>query len=209
MSPTLRSTLRLLLPAVALSYLPFLVLHALCLTGIGGWQLPGSELLLLAPMLVAPVALVGSLLCLTVARWRQRATALSLPSAALLILLVPTIRCAWMLRRAGFALAAERAAPLVAAVERHYAETGAPPVQLDALVPRFLDALPSGLPPLRIQTGPDVQRRYRGNAWVLVADVPTGVLNWDEFVYFPNGDYPVRGHGGWFERIGGWAYLHE
>ena len=51
--------------------------------------------------------------------------------------------------------------------------------------------------------GPD------GNPWVLYASVPSGVINFDEFLFLPNQNYPERDYGGRFQRLGRWAYYHE
>lgn len=34
-------------------------------------------------------------------------------------------------------------------------------------------------------------------------------INFDVFVYWPEGNYPDSMYGGWVERIGHWAYMHE
>ena len=38
---------------------------------------------------------------------------------------------------------------------------------------------------------------------------PSALINWDVFVYWPGGDSPDHMHGGYVERIGAWAYVHE
>jgi hypothetical protein len=43
----------------------------------------------------------------------------------------------------------------------------------------------------------------------LVVFTPSGAINFDQFMYFPNRNYPEQGFGGWIERIGDWAYVHE
>ena len=35
------------------------------------------------------------------------------------------------------------------------------------------------------------------------------VLQFDCFVYWPERNYPEHMYGGWVERMGGWAYVHE
>jgi hypothetical protein len=48
---------------------------------------------------------------------------------------------------------AERAEPLVAAVEAHVRNTGPPPATIQDRVPRYLAAIPSGLPNITIAAG--------------------------------------------------------
>ena len=70
-------------------------------------------------------------------------------------------------------------------------------------------ALPARLPELQVVVGDEARTVYGGNDWALRAPVPSGLINWDEFLYFPNGAYLERGFGGWLERVGAWAYVHE
>jgi len=55
----------------------------------------------------------------------------------------------------------------------------------------------------------DLQPHYWGTPFELTVHCSIGVLNWDEFVYWPLEEYPDHMMGGWVERIGGWAYVHE
>lgn len=195
---------RIVLIVVAV-YLPFLAIHALCLTGYG-WNIAGVELFLLVPLgalLILPFALVS----LTFRRQRAKAAFFAFMSIALLASFIPMAKTAAAVRSYGFLVASERAAPLLSAIERHQRAQGFPPHLLDHLVPRYLAEIPSGLPPVEIITGDEARQAYGGNAWVLRANVPTGLINWDEFIYFPNLDY--RGYGGSIERIGDWAHYHE
>ena len=50
---------------------------------------------------------------------------------------------------------------------------------------------------------------YHENPWVLCVFTPSGGINFDQFMYFPKQNYPETGYGGWLERIGDWAYVHE
>ena len=63
-------------------------------------------------------------------------------------------------------------------------------------------------PEYRYTVGLTARSRW-SNDWVLHVNTPSGGINFDEFVYFPNGSYPDRDRGGWYERIGRWAYYHE
>ena len=116
------------------------------------------------------------------------------------------------IRAAAFRDLATRSAPLVAAIHQYAADHQTPPESLDRLVPNYLREIPGtgimAYPEYRYETG-EVAKRYEGNPWILRVSTPSGGINFDEFLYFPLQNYPDRGHGGSFERIGDWAYLHE
>lgn len=172
------------------------------ITGLVGWSTVGCELFVLLPaggLLAALAAL--PLFCFE--GTRKHAPAAAVTGSAFALGFLPFLLLGHALRMHAFERAGERAAPLVAAVERYVAAHGEPPSELHHLVPRWLDRLPTGVPPLRVSEG------RNGNAWMLSASVPSGLLNWDQFVYLPNQDYDSRGWGGRFQRLGRWAYLHE
>ena len=202
---------RLLIPLLCAVGLlaPFVLVHAFCLTGLGGWMIAGVEFLLIIPVLASAVLFIISLLIL--AFRPQSSGALSGLTAAILcvILLVPAVALAHQLRQWGFHLAAERAEPLVQAIHRFERTNHHPPPEWSALIPSHLPALPSGVPPLKLITGAEAERNYYGNSWALVADVGTGVLNWDRFIYLPKQNYPEQGPSGSYQRIRDWAYYHE
>lgn len=187
---------------VGLAYGPMLLWHGFSLSGLGGWSVRGVELFLLVP-LVGMGLLVVALPLAGFAATRERSVACSLVGATLVLAFVPFLWLGAKARMVAFRWAGERAAPLVAAIERHVVEAGRPPARLQDLVPRWLDRLPTRVPELTIE------HEAFGNPWILQASVPSGVLNWDQFFYFPNQDYPARGHGGSWQRLGRWAYLHE
>lgn len=194
---------RPLLP-VAVVYTAMVVWYGWALTGTGGWAVRGSELFVLLPTL----ALAGVLLSwpgLFWARTREATRRLQLRAGAAVLLFVPFFWLAGTLRHMAFERAAVRAEPLVAAIERYVREHGAPPPSIVQLVPAFLPRLPAGLPPLELVTAGELC----GNPWALVAETPIGLLNWDVFLYLPRQNYPTHGWGGWLERIGRWAYVHE
>lgn len=191
-----------------LVYLPLLGMQVTYLTGSAWrpsyfeqlfWLVPGCACLILP---IAGAFLVSA---------RHRASALSyvLGSAALVVMFIPVGIAAHAIRMHGFSLAAERAEPLVAAIEKYHREHGVPPDKFIDLVPRYLAAMPDRLPPLELVIGSEAKRVYHGNDWVLRASVPSGGINFDQFMFFPNGAYPDRDYGGLIERIGRWAYVHE
>ncbi len=127
----------------------------------------------------------------------------------MVLLFVPALGLATTARHYGFRLAAQRTQPLVAAISRFERERGHPPESLEALVPAYIPKLPDRIPEVCLIAGPDTPKAYAGNSWVLQAMVPSGLINFDQFMYFPNQQYPEVGYGGGVERIADWAYVHE
>jgi hypothetical protein len=58
-------------------------------------------------------------------------------------------------------------------------------------------------------TGAKARENYHDNAWAVWVDTPSGGINWDIFLYYPEQNYPERGHGGSLDRVKDWAYVHE
>ncbi len=61
----------------------------------------------------------------------------------------------------------------------------------------------------RYLAGDETEKQYQGNPWILRVYTPSGGINFDEMLYFPNQNYPKQGYGGTLELVGDWAYLHE
>jgi hypothetical protein len=198
----------LLAKVAAVIYGPMLAIYAYCITGWGGWSIAGVEFLVVPASLAIPV-LALALIGLCIPRTRQVSKCAVVIASGVLLLFPPVVWASGTLRSHGFRRAAERAAPVVAAIERFERERGQPPSSIEQLVPHYLPSLPAGIPKFEIVAGDVAARDYYGNRWVLFANVPTGMINWDVFLYFPNGQYPDKGYGGWLERIGAWAYVHE
>jgi hypothetical protein len=106
----------------------------------------------------------------------------------------------------------QRSGPLVQAIRQYEVAEGSLPESLAELVPAYLPKVPltgMGAYPeysySRAEEGDD----FYGNTWMLSVPTPMGLINWDSFIYLPNGDYPRYGFGGSLERIGEWAYVHE
>ena len=133
-------------------------------------------------------------------------------SILMLSLAIPLMPVAGKVRMQAFRRLESRSAGLVAAIATYEKEHGAPPGQLTDLVPRYLNAVPStqigAYPAYSYVSGSDA-RKWNDNPWVLYVETPSGVLNWDMFLYFPRQNYPSKGYGGHLERIGTWAYVHE
>ena len=194
-------TLFVLVPVFA--YAPMVAIHASCITGLGGWSIAGVELFVLL-WLAALVALPITAVC---AWFGPAGRCVLAAGAGLAIAFVPALYLGSAARTWGFHLAAERAKPLVAAVEAYVRDHGAPPDDLPSLSPRYLARMPSGLPPLELQSGRDVLQPPSGDRWVLRASVPTAILGFETFCYASDGDF--RGLGGHVERIGDWAIVSD
>jgi hypothetical protein len=157
----------------------------------------------------APLCL-AALVTLPFPRLRRYSAAIALGSAAYLAAYVASVRLGDHVRVSAFHRLAEHSKPLVAAVRAFERKHGHPPESLQALVPEFLPAVPStgmgAYPHYRYLTD---ATNYDGNPWVLVVFTPPGGIAFDQFMYFPLTNYPKRGYGGWLERVGDWAYVHE
>lgn len=157
------------------------------------------------------IVLIG--LCLLVLPRRTRRFALKGALVCLVfnVIAIPTLLHGLDGKSTAFKRLAERSVPLVDAIHDYVAERGAPPPNLEALVPQYLDAVPStgigAYPDYEYLIG-DAARARSGCDWML--EVPAFVLlGWDTFLYFPSGEYPERAFGGWLQRMGDWAYVHE
>lgn len=195
------------LTGAVLSSAPFLLIGSVAALGIGAWSTVGIELLVL-PMLLAFLVLLFNIFGLMFP-WGRRQKALRTLSACLGVVAGGTLGI-WAggeLRMYGFMLAAERAQPLVRAIEAYEYANGEPPGSLEDLIPEYLPGISDRLPPLRIVTDKTELKGFGDNRWALTALVPQAMLNWDRFIYFPDGNYPQQG--ATIERVGDWAYQHE
>jgi hypothetical protein len=188
-------------------YGPMLLIYGLCIFGVA-WEIGGVEFFV-APAMASGLVAFAAVPFLMSAGTRSKAFATVVVAGIIFLLFIPAVGVATSLRSYGFSRATQRAAPLIAAIEKYVEKEGRAPATLQALIPHYLQALPTGLPDLEIITGDDARKGYYGNEWVLHAVVPSGIINWDRFLYFPNQLYPEDGYGGWLERIERWAYVHE
>jgi hypothetical protein len=105
-----------------------------------------------------------------------------------------------------------RSEPLVQAVHAYGAKHGRPPAALEDLVPAYLKEVPStgiGIRSTYKYVAGEQASAYGGNPWVLMVSPPCPPLGFDLLLYFPLRNYPRTGYGGWLERIGSCAYVHE
>ena len=183
----------------------------LSVSGYGDWGLTGQELVLwlcVLGMLIMAVSLVGFLFN----KSRCSSMAVFIGSGLMVTLSIISIKSADGIRLQGFERLSREAAPLVAAINAYDKEFGHPPQSLDELHVNFPPghAIKGGeLPDFEYYPGSIAIDRYHGNPWILRWEAPTGPLRWDQFLYYPMQNYPPLGHGGWFEKVGEWAYVHE
>ncbi len=170
------------------------------------------EMLLVLPLLAAlPVLFIAPFLLFS-RRLRPWAACALAASIVLIVATMAGLRLGNTVRMAAFHRLAERSTPLVQAIRSYESRHGAPPADLNALVPDFLPAIPAtGIAayPRYEYRADEEAARYDGNPWVLVVFTPCGGINFDQFMYFPLKNYPEKGYGGWLERVADWAYVHE
>ncbi|MEK7781354.1 MAG: hypothetical protein AAB370_07625 [Verrucomicrobiota bacterium] len=164
---------------------------------------------------LAFAAFVGIVVCpfLLLSKRRRRNALLGLlSSVAFLSSFIVGASVEQRIRHDAFLNLVERSTPLIQAIQAYEKKHGLPPVSLAALVPEFLSAVPGteigAYPEYKYVTG-EKAKRFENNPWALYIFTPSGGINFDQFLYFPLQNYPERGFGGWLERIGDWAYVHE
>ncbi len=113
--------------------------------------------------------------------------------------------------RETFAATAERAQPLIDAIEKYHQSNGEYPPDLESLVPDLLSEIPhtdlAGYPRFEYMLPADENDAF--DDYQLMIRTPIGGINWDVFVYWPSGNYPEYFYGGGSELFGDWAYVHE
>lgn len=167
--------------------------------GTGPWRLPVDIFMIMA-MVFAAVSMIIGLGMLVFRKTRSKGAHITLISLLLIILLMPTIILGDKLRIYGFHLTAQRAKPVIEAMMAYKKENHEIPDSLDQLVPKYLIKIPYGLPDFRIE-------KDKYGVWALTADVGTGILNWDAFIYRSSLDYSDLGQSA--KPIGKWVYLYE
>lgn len=193
---------------------PFLIVlfEYLAVAPIGSQIFLWFELPFMFGFLVAVIAFIVLPFVVMIRKWRKTALALWLASLCFLPLVVGGFLFGKKIRNSAFHELANRSAPFVAAIHKYADDHGSPPESLDDLVPHYVSEIPEtgimAYPEYRYYVG-ETAEQYEGNPWVLRVSTPSGGINFDEFMYFPLSNYPDHGHGGSFERMNDWAYLHE
>ncbi len=164
---------------------------------------------LLAAILIFPCALVAAIF----RRFRRTALTVALVALAYAVAGIGMLRVGHVVRMRAFDGLAARSTPLVSAVRTFRRTHERPPGKLNDLVPRYLPSIPGtgmgAYPEYEYVTGGEARKRYDGNAWVIIVKTPSGGINWDIFIYYPDQNYPEYGHGGRLRKIRDWAYVHE
>lgn len=163
----------------------------------------------LAALVMLPILLVR--LC-----WKQ-CRARALLWLLVIVVYVPCFllgiaweRRVWTARWEAFS---HRTQPLIAAINDYERQHGVPSESLAALVPDYLPAVPDtgmrACSEFQYFTGKAARQQYAGNPWALQVLPPVFGVGFDVVLYFPKQNYPKNGYGGWLERVGDWAYVHE
>jgi hypothetical protein len=183
----------------------------LVVSGYGYEALLWQVIFLIIPALLAVPVFLAALIGLGFKRTRFISSVCALCSATYLVAFIISLPIGEKIRMRGFHRLAERSKPLVDAVRAYEDKHGRPPASLEALVPEFIASIPS--------TGMKAYPKYEysvvtnanvhGNPWIITIFTPSGGINFDQFMYWPLTNYPARGYGGWIERVGDWAYVHE
>lgn len=120
--------------------------------------------------------------------------------ALCLALMLSVAAAAWLgnlVRDLRFEAVGNRAKPVIQKLEAGRVRTGRYPDSID-------------LPSTGMVAYPRFKYRLHSEeGYELAVECSTGILNWDRFVYWPSRGYPSSMYGGWVERIGDWAYVHE
>jgi hypothetical protein len=159
-------------------------------------------------LLCVPIGAIG----LIFKKTRKLAATFSLACLIYFAVGVMCIKIGGEVRMWAFHGLAKRSTALVNAIEQFQEKYRHPPESLLSLVPEFLPSVPdtgmAAYPDYEYKVGEDA-KSYGDNPWVLLVFTPSGGINFDMFMYFPNQKYPKHGYGGWLEKIGAWAYVHE
>ena len=115
-------------------------------------------------------------------------------------------------RHNAFADLAVRSQTVITAINKYKTEHREYPEKMQRLIPLYLPDQPyTGFPlypdyEYEVSSGED---SYPIKSYELRVKCPAGGFNWDVFFYWPEGNYPENIYGGYVERIGDWAYVHE
>lgn len=186
-------------------------INYLSVSGYGDWSVVSQELigwLTLCGLLLMALGLAGLLF----QRLRNGSLAMLIGAGMFVSFTLLSLGLSEQVRYQGFARLTREAAPLIEAIKNYEKSHGAPPASLEDVAvqyPAGYQVQGGALPDFKYISGYMAQERYHGNPWVLMLETPTGPLSWDLFIYYPQQNYPSLGHGGWFEPIMEWAYVHE
>lgn len=192
--PSIKNVLK----GILFAFGPLWISEALLITGYGLWQTSIESIGMIPPLLV----ILFPFLILP-----KSSTGKYLVSLIIIILFIPALLISQPIRLFGFHLAGERAQPIIDAIQTYEKQNGKVPERLSDLVPSYLPALPTRIPPMQIVSKPEALGHYPGNHWILKAPAGRGILNWDEFIYLPAQNYEALKEP--IERVGKWGYQFE
>lgn len=210
-SPSAATARNRILIFAALTGGSVIVAEFLALTPWGGYGFILWKMVVVLLALAVTIAAVVTVMCLLIGivLRRRRVYWLNLFVACTgsVLLFLAGIAASGMVREPRFFSLSERSKPLISAIEDYTNTTGSPPVNLRALVPEYFKEIP--------KTGMGAYPKYKymkpgpaGNPWAVRIDTPTGILDFDAFLYLPNGNYDENGFGV-PKRVGDWAYIYE
>lgn len=104
-----------------------------------------------------------------------------------------------------------RAQPTIEAIRAFERDNGRAPGRLEDLVPVWIAELPSVYGNLPVRYDSAEERGDLPVTWSLRIPCSRGVANWDQYIYYPDGNYTGVGRrwGGDFHVRGEWAYIYE
>ena len=195
----------------AIWYFPFS--QWISTTPVGTSLFLWGEIIYALPLIAAVPGIPILVICLLFQRVRRRAAFLLVFAVLLIPCCVAGIVLGHKTRMVCMRAFAQRSQPLIGAIRKYELDHSMPPQSLNDLVPEYLPAVPStgmmAYPEFRYHTGTEARDRFANNAWALSVATPSGGINFDMVLYFPEQNYPDRGYGGSLERVGDWAYVHE
>jgi hypothetical protein len=159
------------------------------------------------------LALLTSLVTLPALFFRSiRRSALVYTAAALVFIpsfLIGEFSLGRATKRNAISRFVQRSEPLVRAIDAYQREHRRPPAKLEELASNYLAEVPAtGILMYHYYEGKEASK-FDGNPWVLSVPAPCIGIGFDSLLYFPRQNYPKTGYGGWLERFGSWAYVHE
>jgi len=158
-----------------------------------------------------PVILISLVLCFPNST-RSKALRVFYYSVCIFVGSFIGLRLGGEIRQHEFSRLADRSEGLITAIHSFVEKNQRPPQNFEELIPDYLAENPTtgmGAYPEYELIIPIDKELYGGNDWVLIVHCPLGMLNWDEFIYYPNGKYLKYDPGGYFQPIKNWAYYHE
>ncbi|HVX11240.1 MAG TPA: hypothetical protein VHC22_08680 [Pirellulales bacterium] len=194
----------------AIVYFPFS--QWISTTRVGTMFFLWGQMAYLFPLLIAFLAIPFQILGLILEQTRRQSFFWLMLCLLFVISCITGIILGQKVRTAGMRAFAQRSRPLIAAIEQYRRDHSAPPRSLDDLVPDYLPQVPStgmmAYPEYHYYAG-EAKIAYAGNPWALSVATPSGGINFDQILYFPNQNYPATGYGGSLQPIDDWAYVHE